>query len=245
MAMPRLLVWQVSVSGHGRIRTGKRMDAIGDEQECRIGRVAAVVAAAGFSSRMGQFKPLLPWRRGTVIEAVTEGLAAGGASPVLVVTGHRGDEIARNLADGLVEIVFNPDYSGGEMLRSYQVGVEALGKSGLPVLGALLALGDQPHIPVGVVRQIVDRARGEPGAIVIPSYMRRRGHPVYLPAWAFPELLALEAGQTLRDLMGEFHDATVYETVDSDCVRRDMDVPAEYEALRSEFEWLDSGASAA
>ena len=42
--------------------------------------VAAVVAAAGFSSRMGRFKPLLPWRGGTVIESVVAGLVAGGAS---------------------------------------------------------------------------------------------------------------------------------------------------------------------
>ncbi len=215
------------------------MDAIGDEREDLIEGVAAVVAAAGFSSRMGKFKPLLPWRRGTVIGAVAEGLAGGGASPVLVVTGHRGDEIADSLAGGPAEVVFNPDYPGGEMLRSYQVGIEALGRLELKVLGALLALGDQPHIPFGVVRQIVERARAEPGAIVVPSFLRRRGHPVFLPAWAFSELLALEAGQTLRDLMGEFHDAIVYETVDSDCVRRDMDVPAEYEALRSEFEWPD------
>lgn len=219
------------------------MDSIGYEQEGRIGRVAAVVAAAGFSSRMGQFKPLLPWRRGTVIGAVAEGLAKGGASPVLVVTGHRGDEIGRGLAGGPAEVVFNADYSDGEMLRSYQVGIEALGTSELKILGALLALGDQPHIPVGVVRQIVERARAEPGAIVVPSYKRRRGHPVYLPAWAFCALLTLEAGQTLRDLMGEYHDAIVYETVDSDCVRRDMDVPAEYEALRSEFEWPDPETS--
>lgn len=158
---------------------------------------------------------------------------------MLVVTGHRGAEIAACLAGGPAEVVFNPNYCDGEMLRSYQEGIEALLKRDLPVLGALLALGDQPHIPFEVVRQIVERARAEQRAIVIPSYLGRRGHPVFLPAWTFPALLDLEAGQTLRDLMGKLDDAIVYETVDSECVRRDMDVPSDYESLRTEFEWAD------
>ena len=199
--------------------------------------VAAVVAAAGFSSRMGRFKPLLPWRCRTVIEAVAATLAEGGASPILVVTGHRGAEIAEQLIGGPAEAVFNSDYGLNEMLRSYQVGVESLCQNSVPVQGALLALGDQPHIPAGVIRQIIGRALVEPDSVVVPSYMKRRGHPVYLPRWAFSNLLGLSRGQSLRTLLHSLKDRIGYETVDSDCVRRDMDVPAEYESLRAEFEW--------
>ena len=205
----------------------------------KVASVAAVVAAAGFSSRMGRFKPLLPWRRGTVIEAVAGALAGGGASPVYVVTGHRGAAIAEQLAEGPAEAIFNPDYRHNEMLRSYQVGIEALCPGGMPVLGALLALGDQPHIPAGVIRQIIKRAHAVPEAVVVPSYMQRRGHPVYLPKWSFSELLGLKRGQSLRDLLETFGEEIVYEEVDSDCVRRDMDLPAEYASLRADFEWVD------
>ena len=198
--------------------------------------VAAVVPAAGFSSRMGRFKPLLPWRNGTVIESVVAGLVAGGASPVSVVTGHRGAEIAHCLAGGPAKIAFNPDYRRNEMLRSYQVGIAEMLETCLPVQGALLALGDQPHIPTEVIRQIIDWARAEPDAVVIPSHNRRRGHPVYLPEWSFSDLLKLETGQTLRDLLKEVNKEIVYVEVESDCVRRDMDVPAEYESLRADFE---------
>ncbi len=198
--------------------------------------VAAVVAAAGFSRRMGRFKPLLPWRNGTVIEAVAAGLIAGGASPVQVVTGHRGAEIALRLEGGPVKVVFNPDYGRNEMLRSYQVGIGALRESCLPMQGALLALGDQPHIPAEVIRQIVERARSEPDAVVVPSHNRRRGHPVYIPEWSFAELMGLATGQTLRDLLSDLSGEIVYVDVDSDCVRRDMDLPAEYESLRAEYE---------
>ena len=205
----------------------------------RVNSVAAVVAAAGFSSRMGRFKPLLPWRHGTVIEAVAASLADGGASPINVVTGHRGAEIEGQLIGGPAEAVFNPDYRLNEMLRSYQVGVEALCREGARVQGSLLALGDQPHIPAGVIRQIICRALTEPEAVVVPSYRKRRGHPVYLPKCVFTKLLGLSRGQSLRTLLHTLDDRIVYETVDSDCVRRDMDVPSEYESLRAEFEWVD------
>ncbi|MYC93493.1 MAG: nucleotidyltransferase family protein [Caldilineaceae bacterium SB0661_bin_32] len=205
----------------------------------RVEGVAAVVAAAGFSSRMGRFKPLLPWRRGTVIEAVAAGLAGGGASPVYIVTGHRGAEIAERLTPGAAVAVSNPDYRKNEMLRSYQVGIEALRRDGRPVQGTLLALGDQPHIPAAVIRQITDRARARPEAVVVPSYMRRRGHPVYLPQRFFPKLLSLESGQSLRNLLQAIGEEIVYEVVESDCVRRDMDLPAEYESLRAQFEWTE------
>ena len=166
-------------------------------------------------------------------------MAAGGASPVYVVTGHRGEEIAERLTPGVAEAISNPDYRKNEMLRSYQVGIDSLRRDGRPVHGALLALGDQPHIPAGVIRQIIDRAGAVPEAVVVPSFERRRGHPVYLPRRFFPNLLNLESGRSLRDLLEEFDEEIVYEVVESDCVRRDMDLPAEYESLRSEFEWTE------
>ena len=220
-------------------RSGKRIDSAESGSPDDVGCVAAVVAAAGFSSRMGRFKPLLPWRHGTVIESVASALSGGGASPVYVVTGHRAEAIAEQLKGGPAKTVFNADYHKDEMVRSYQVGIEAVCGEGRPVLGALLALGDQPHMQEGVIRQVIGRARAEVEAVVVPSYKRRRGHPVYLPRWAFGELLGLTRGQSLRDLLDTLDEKIVYETVDSDCVRRDMDIPAEYESLRADFEWVD------
>ena len=197
------------------------------------------MAAAGFSSRMGRFKPLLPWRHGTVIEAVVATLRGGGATPILIVTGHRAKAISEQLKGGPAKTVFNADYRQDEMLRSYQVGIDALCQEERQASGALLALGDQPHIPKGVIRQIISKVRTDPDSVVVPSYMRRRGHPVYLPRWAFSELLGLTRKQSLRDLLEIFDDKIVYETVESDCIRRDMDVPAEFESLRAEFEWVE------
>ncbi len=210
-------------------------NAGGQTDGSQTGVVAAVVAAAGFSRRMGQFKPLLPWGRSSVIEAAADALSSGGASPVLVVVGHRGTEIADRLSGGAAAVVFNPDYARDEMLRSFQVGVEALLREGQPVQGSLLALGDQPHIRAGVVRLIIGCAAENVDSIVVPSYNRRRGHPVFLPRRLFPELLRMRERQSLRDLLNGYAEEIEYVEVEDDSVRRDMDVPAEYEALRAEF----------
>jgi CTP:molybdopterin cytidylyltransferase MocA len=220
----------------GREVTVEQAAAPANPQAHQPQGVAAVIAAAGFSRRMGRFKPLLPWGKGTVIESAADALVGGGAAPLLVVVGHRGADIADRFSDKKACVVFNPDFAANEMLRSYQVGIETLLDGHPPVHGALLALGDQPHIPACVIRHIISSARGAPDAVVIPSHNRRRGHPIYLPRRLFPKLISLEEGQTLRDLLNQHIEEIVYVDVDSDSVRRDMDVPAEYEALRAEFE---------
>ncbi len=196
-------------------------------------RVAAVVAAAGRSRRMGQPKQILPWGETTVIAAVVQNLASAGAEPVVCVLGHCWEEVARALADTPAHLVYNERYRQGEMLSSYQAGVRYLLEREEPLAGTLLALGDQPHIPVTIIRAVVEQAQRTPHRPVVPSYAMRRGHPFYLPAVLWPELLALGPEETLRALMRCRQDIA-YVPVESDAILRDMDTPAEYQTLRTQ-----------
>ncbi len=195
--------------------------------------MAAVIAAAGFSRRMGDFKQLLPWAEATVIETVVANLITAGADPVICVVGHRGAEVAAALQHSSALVLPNADYHAAEMVRSYQVGVRHLREiDDAHIRGTLLALGDQPHIPVAVLRAIIEQAQRTPDQIVIPSHEKRRGHPIYLPCRLWDDLLALGIDDTLRDLLGRYTNEIVYVAVDTDAIRRDMDTPEEYEALR-------------
>lgn len=196
--------------------------------------VAAVVAAAGRSTRMGEPKQLLPWGERTVLGTVAHNLAEAGASPVLCVVGHRADEMAAALGDAPAHLLRNPNYLLGEMLSSYQVGVQHLSSVAIPLLGTLLALGDQPHVPIEVIRQVIKAAHASPDQIVIPSYEMRRGHPFYLPARLWPELLALTQEETLRTLLQRHQSAITYVNVTTDAVLRDIDTPADYQELSNE-----------
>jgi len=208
--------------------------------------IAAVVAAAGFSRRMGQFKQLLPWGESTVIRTVVDNLCAAGATPVVCVTGHRADEMAAALAGSPAQLIPNPDYVTGEMLTSYQAGINALHNSQFTThnsqfSGALLSLADQPHIPAAIIRRVIDRARSTPDRIVIPSHQMRRGHPICLPRRLWPELLALPPDASLRDLLNCHTPEIDYVDVDTDAIRRDMDEWGEYERLRGEFDDKQKG----
>lgn len=194
-------------------------------------KVAAVIAAAGQSRRMGAPKQLLPWGESTVIATVVQNLSAAGAEPVICVVGHRQDEVRAALQATPTEIVFNPDYASGEMLSSYQAGIGALVKTAC--VGALIALGDQPHIDSALIRQVIEQARNTPDRLVIPSYNMRRGHPFYVPRQLWAALLALNGEETLRTLLVLHAEEIVYVNVANDAILRDMDTPTEYVHLKS------------
>lgn len=193
--------------------------------------IAAIVAAAGRSTRMGAPKQLLPWQGTTVLGAVVRNLAGAGAQPVVCVVGHRRDDMIAALADAPAVAVANPHYLQGEMLSSYQAGVRYLQDADTTVAGALLALGDQPHIPVDVLAAVLAQARQTPGQLVIPRYQERRGHPIYLPAALWPELLALGHDDTLRTLVVRHAPSIVYVAVETDAILRDIDTPNDYRSL--------------
>lgn len=186
---------------------------------------------------MGEPKQLLPWGERTVIATVATNLADAGAQPVLCVTGHRHEDIASVLTATTAQLIYNPAYATTDMLCSYQTGLGELIASG--AAGAILALGDQPHIPVVVLRQIVEQAQATPAAIVIPSYNLRRGHPFYMPRRFWQEIIALPEDETLRTVVNRHTEAIVYVNVEDDAILRDMDTPEAYAALRSRAEGRD------
>ncbi len=195
--------------------------------------ITAIVPAAGLSSRMGGAlpKPLLPWAASTVVETVVSTLLLAGLGDVVVVTGHGREAIQAALAGYAVRCVHNPAYSRGEMLSSIQAGLAAAGPG---ATGALLALADQPQMQVGVVQQVVNAFEASNGhALVIPSHAMRRGHPILLPRWLWPEVLALPAGDTLRTVIQRHAAAIRYVEVDTASVLADLDTPEQYVAARS------------
>ncbi len=191
--------------------------------------VGAVVLAAGRSRRMGRCKLTLPWGDDTVIGAVVSALERGGARPIVVVTGAWAAEVRRALAGRNVRWAHNPHDAEDAMLRSAQYGLQALPPE---TEAALLALGDMPAVPVGVIAALVDGFAARRPALLVPSFRRRRGHPWLLARALWPALLALRPPATLRDFLHTHADAIAYLEVDTPAVLQDLDTPADYERLR-------------
>jgi molybdenum cofactor cytidylyltransferase len=197
----------------------------------RTDAVSAILLAAGRSRRMGAFKPLLPFGGVTVVERCVSVLREGGADEVVVVVGHRAEELRGRLAHlSCVRFAVNED-AGSEMGASVARGVEGLSRRTGAVLVALV---DQPAVPAAVVRQIVG-AHAETGArLVVPTWEGRGGHPVLIDLAFRDELLSLDPSAGLRALFGAHHAEVLRLGVGSPYVVRDMDTWEEYRALHAE-----------
>src|SRR5262245_9733661 len=106
-------------------------------------QVAAILLSAGQSKRMGAFKPLLPFGDSTVIESSINYLRQGGIDNIVVVVGHRANEVRHHLTGHALTYAVNPDPSS-EMGASIALGVRALPTA---AAATLITLVDHPAIP--------------------------------------------------------------------------------------------------
>jgi molybdenum cofactor cytidylyltransferase len=187
-------------------------------------KVAAILLAAGRSSRMGAFKPLLPFGDKTVIECCIEYLRQAGLETIVVVLGHRADEV-RNRVTG-VRFALNPD-PDSEMGTSIAIGVQELNYD---AEATLIALVDHPAIPATIVEALVEEW-GKGARIVIPTWQGRGGHPVLVDLCFRTELLNLPANGGLRTFFDSHREAVRRLPVDSPFIARDMDTWDDYRAL--------------
>ena len=191
--------------------------------------VAAVILAAGRSQRMGAFKPLLPFGKQTVIESCIEYLRKGGAETIVVVLGHRAEEVQAHIKHLNVVCALNPD-ADSEMNASIAAGARELPAN---AKATLIALADHPAVPPSVVSTIIETwENGAP--LVIPTWQNRGGHPVLIDLRYRHELQNLDPNRGLRGLF-EAHSADVKRiAVESPYVARDMDTWDDYRALYKE-----------
>ena len=192
-------------------------------------RLAAVVLAAGASSRMGRPKALLRWRgRPFVVHALGQAEVAG-ASPVVVVEG------AVPLAGELpasVTRVHNAAWAEGP-LGSLQAGLRALAEREGPAVAALVLTVDRPHLDPSTLRALAHAFAHAPAAIWQPRLGSRRGHPIVYPAELVPMLLALRPPQTPRDLLARPEIAACRQQVEVDdpAVLDNLDRPEDLRRL--------------
>lgn len=193
-------------------------------------KIAAILLAAGESSRAGTPKPLLPWFGATLVERQVQALLRAGVSDVFVVTGHRAEEVRPYLRGAHVHPVFNPDYREGKV-TSVRAGVAALP----PHTQAVVILGvDQPR-PVWLLRRVLEAHSAKQALITCPRYAGRGGHPLVLDGSLAGELEAIsEGGQGLRQVLRAHADQINWVEVETPLARLDLNTPEAYrEACRT------------
>ena len=202
-------------------REGRRADAA--QAKPFAPRIAALVLAAGRSSRMGETNKLTAEIEGRpmVARAVDTALASG-ASPIVVVTGHEDNAVRAALASREIEIVHNPDYAEG-LSTSLRAGVEALPAN---IDALFVCLGDMPDVtPVHLGRLAAAFDPEEGRTICVPTFSGKRGNPVLWGAQYIAEMRELKGDVGAKHLIGEHEDAVCEVPMTDEGIFRDIDTP--------------------
>lgn len=193
-------------------------------------RVAALVLAAGSSTRMGSNKLLADLHGQPMIAQTVKRIAASRVEKIVVVTGHQAGDIQNALADEKVTLVHNPHYAEG-LATSLRAGVAALRNSCDAIL---VCLGDMPLIDGrDVNRMIAAFNPAEHRSIVVPVHDRRFGNPVLWGEKHFSALLACEGDRGARGLLERHLDEAVEIAIDNQSVVLDADTPDALAVIRS------------
>jgi molybdenum cofactor cytidylyltransferase len=198
--------------------------------------IAAIVLAAGDSTRMGSPKALLPDPDGRAFVArIVRTFAAAGIADLVIVTGSQHDAIVAAVEADQPPItpVFarNPDPSRGQ-LSSLWVGLDAVMRSDLEAV--LMTLVDVPMLQSSTVQKVVDAWRRTSAPVVRPAIGARHGHPVLFDRALFPELRRAPLDQGAKVVVHAYANRIVNVPVDDPGSLIDVDTPSDYKQMMKE-----------
>ncbi|WP_022662446.1 DVU_1551 family NTP transferase [Paucidesulfovibrio longus] len=190
--------------------------------------VVAIILAAGYSSRMDGFKPLLPLAGEPALSRVVRTFQEAGVQEISVVAGHRQQEIASLCAELNVRVTMNPDFADG-MFSSVRAGVrelppEADGFFLLPVDISLIR-------PATLRRLILDFAENR-ALVTHPVFAGEPGHPPLLARELRQPILRHSGEGGLRAVLADYEQEARWLNVADQGVLLDMDLPCDYAALQ-------------
>ncbi len=190
--------------------------------EYKLNKIEAdcIITAAGLSSRMGQWKMMLPYRQDTILDASIKN-ALSICKRVILVTGFRSDELKMRYEDNSdVYIVCNENYSSG-LFSSLQCAVKNIITEHF-----FIAHGDMPCLTPAIFESLwLNRGTYS----LFPDYDGAMGHPVLAPATLIPDVIQADKSSNMRKLLMSKGYRCL--TVGSSAIHRDIDTPEAYQRL--------------
>jgi molybdenum cofactor cytidylyltransferase len=165
--------------------------------------IAAVVLAAGESSRLGRPKQLVEYRGRSLLRGAVEAAREAGCSPVVVVLGARAEAVRPEVDSLEVRVVVNDRWREG-MGGSVRAGIAALAGPGPAIEAAVLTACDQPRLSADVLRGLIEAYRDRDDRLATMAacaYAGTLGAPALFAQQEFGRLLALRGDRGARDLL--------------------------------------------
>lgn len=189
--------------------------------------ICAIVPAAGRSSRMGQFKPLMKLGGKGVLERVIGSYIEAGVTDVRVVVGHRGEAVREMLRPLAVEVIDHPGYRQG-MFSSVQRGVASLGES---IDAFFIHPADIPLVRPDTVRRLIQAFSAAPAAVTRPVFDEQPGHPPLIRRDVAAAVVDHDGRDGLRGVLHQFEADTQRIAVADQGILLDLDTPDDAASL--------------
>lgn len=184
----------------------------------------AVVVAAGMSSRMGAFKPMMPVGSISVAQRIIATLQQAGCTLIVVVTGNQADQLERHLAGSSVVFLRNEKFEQSDMYRSAQIGLAYMQDKCDQVLFTPV---DVPLFSVTTARALFDSK----AMLALPVHGGQEGHPIMMKRNAIGKIISYHGGGGLRKAIEQSNLFLEYLEVQDEGVLYDVDTPRDFNAL--------------
>lgn len=191
--------------------------------------ICALILAAGYSSRMKAFKPLLPLGGKSVIERAAEVFREAGIGDVRAVVGHQAGDLLPVLQSLDVKPVLNEKYDCG-MFSSVLCGVHSLAGE---AEGFYLLPVDVPLVKSRTIRMLLEKYQETKASIIYPCFRGQRGHPPLISKKCFPGIRQRDLNDNLRNVLRNYEDEACDLDVIDQGVLLDMDNPSDYQRILS------------
>lgn len=193
----------------------------------------ALVVAAGLSSRMGAFKPMLPVGNETLLRRGLRILLQSGCFPVAVVIGRERETVLRSLADVPVHCIYNPDFASCQMFDSVRLGLSWLASRCSRVV---FSPGDVSLYQPETVAALMETD----APVCLPEYNGVTGHPILISSEVFPAILS-DSGE--EGLAGALKRASVPVAVpvNDPGILMDADTPEDYQRILAYADSIQMG----
>ena len=194
--------------------------------------IAAIVPAAGMSTRMGRNKLLLAFEGKALIAQAVDTLLESEVDEIIVVLGHEADKVKEKLRGKQVTFVENSNYRQG-MGTSIRAGLGAVSSGATAIM---IYLADQPLLEAQDVNRLIRafvEARKQGKSIVVPFFHGQRGNPVILDSSYKEAILEVVGEVGCKRVIKRNPDKVLVVEMETDHVVRDVDRIEDYEGLKS------------
>jgi CTP:molybdopterin cytidylyltransferase MocA len=196
----------------------------------RNANLSAIILAAGFSSRMQGFKPLIRIAGKSFVEHAIALFRTSGIENIVTVTGHRAPEVVPVVRAAGARDVVNANYADG-MYSSIQTGISTLAPS---VDAFFLLPVDIPLVRPATIRRLAlvfDQHAAPP--VCYPRFQSTRGHPPLINSQLIDALLSYDGRGGLREFLRSYENQAISIPVDDPFIRLDADTPQDLLRLKA------------